>query len=117
MPEYTVAAVDEIPEGDAIGVKVDGLEIAVFNVDGEFYAIQNRCIHRRLTLHNFNEERLHEDECLTDGPGSLDREACAVSCRGHGWKFDLEPGVNQVNGKRMRTFDVEAVDGEVRVSV
>lgn len=117
MAEYTVATADEIPEGDAIGVSVDGLEIAVFKIDGEFYAIQNRCIHRRLTLHNFNEERLHEDECLTDGPGSLNSEECVVSCPGHGWKFDLRTGENPVNGKRMRTFDVEAVDGEVRVTV
>lgn len=46
MSEYVkVAHTDQLPPGKGMLVKVKGLEIALFNVDGVFYAISNRCPH------------------------------------------------------------------------
>lgn len=114
---HIVANADKIPEGDVIGVEVDGIEIAVFNIDGEFYAIQNRCIHRRAPLHKIYEDRINEEDCMTDGPGAIDQEECKVACPWHGWTFELETGVNPESGKRMRTFDVERQNGDIVVYV
>lgn len=42
---HEVAKASEINEGEAKLVEVDGTEIALFNLGGEFYAITNECSH------------------------------------------------------------------------
>ena len=39
------AAVGEVPEGDVIGVNVAGKDIALYEVEGEFFATDNVCTH------------------------------------------------------------------------
>lgn len=39
------AAVNDVPEGDVIGVKVAGRDIALYEVEGEIYATDNICTH------------------------------------------------------------------------
>jgi len=39
------AAADAVPEGDVIGVMVDGRDIALYEVDGQVYATDNICTH------------------------------------------------------------------------
>jgi len=39
------ACLDDIPEGDVVGVKVNGKEIALYEVEGEIYATDNLCTH------------------------------------------------------------------------
>jgi len=117
MTTYTVASIDEIPEGDVLGVKVDGIEIAIVNIKGKFYGIQNVCIHRAQRLHTATQERINEDHCVTDGPGVIDQEQCTITCPGHDWKFELETGVSPATGKKMRTFPVTTNNGEIQVEV
>ena len=46
MPEFVEAArVDQIPPGTGTTIKVADKEIAIFNVDGNFYAIGDSCAH------------------------------------------------------------------------
>ena len=46
MPKFQkVSTKSELPEGSAQCVEVDGKRIAVFNVGGEFYAIDDTCPH------------------------------------------------------------------------
>ena len=46
MASHVVAAVDEIPPGQRKLVEVSGRNIVVFNLGGEFFALNNRCPHR-----------------------------------------------------------------------
>ena len=39
------AAVDDVPEGDVIGVNVAGRDIALYEVEGAIYATDNVCTH------------------------------------------------------------------------
>ena len=41
MPEYKVAAVDDVPAGGARAVRVEGKQIGLFNAGGELYAIDD----------------------------------------------------------------------------
>ena len=69
-----VAAVSELPVGERKLVEVDGLRIAVFNLDGQFYCIADVCSH-------------------DDGPvaeGSVN--GCEIECPRHGARFDLRTG-------------------------
>jgi 3-phenylpropionate/trans-cinnamate dioxygenase ferredoxin subunit len=74
MPRHRVAKVSDIPEGTTHRVVVDGLEVLVCNVGGQFYAI--------------------EDVCTHDG-GPLDQgelEGPCVVCPRHGATFDVRSG-------------------------
>lgn len=71
----TVAQVSDIPPGTARTVDVNGVWIALFNVDGTFYAIDNACPHAGGPL----------------GEGKL-REGGIVECPWHGWRFDVATG-------------------------
>jgi len=82
MPEGTrvrVAGVGEINPGEGRVVDVAGREIAVFNVDGRYYAIDNACPHRGGPL----------------GEGDLD--GAVVACPWHAWRWDVTTGANTNN--------------------
>ena len=46
MAEYAVAKVDEMPAGAGKVVFAGDKPIALFNVNGTFFAIDNTCAHR-----------------------------------------------------------------------
>ena len=71
-----VCKTSELTEGQSKCVQTNGKDIAVFNVKGKFYAIDNICIHAGGTLN--------------DGP--IDLENCQVTCNWHGWAYDLATG-------------------------
>jgi nitrite reductase/ring-hydroxylating ferredoxin subunit len=71
---HEVAKTDEIEPGTAILVEVDGKEIALFNLNGEFYAISNECS--------------HVGGPLCEG----DIEGDKVICPWHGAEFDIKSG-------------------------
>lgn len=75
MAEFVrVARLSDIPPGTIKGVKARGKEILLANIDGEAYAIGDRCTHLRYRLHN----------------GELD--GTIVTCPGHGARFDVTDG-------------------------
>ncbi|MGL1832254.1 non-heme iron oxygenase ferredoxin subunit [Rhodocyclaceae bacterium SMB388] len=57
-----VADVTAVPEGDVIGVIVNGRDVALYEVEGEIFATDNTCTHGQARLSDgFLEER--EIEC------------------------------------------------------
>lgn len=69
---------EELPPGSRKLVKINNLEIALFNLNGTFYAIKNRCPHRGGPL----------IRGLIDTTGG-------IKCPMHGWRFDLRNGSSQ----------------------
>lgn len=69
-----VARKSELPERGGICVEVEGQRIALFQVDGEVYAIDDLCTHEQASL--------SEGE-IEDGQ---------VECPWHGAAFDLRTG-------------------------
>ena len=43
-------SVDEVPPGEALQVSHDAQKVAIFNVDGEFFATQDQCTHGEWSL-------------------------------------------------------------------
>lgn len=77
MAEFKkVADKSEIPAGQGKTVEVDGKRIAIFNVDGRFYAIDDTCAHQGGPL----------------GEGELD--GAIVTCPWHAWMYDVTTGQN-----------------------
>src|SRR6059058_5542225 len=99
MPVETVAKVSDTPPGTITLHEVAGKRIALCNVNGRFYAIDDVCTH--------------------DG-GSLDQgelEGSLVECPRHGAKFDVTTGRAVVLPavRPVKTYPVEVDGDEVKV--
>ena len=95
-----LAAVEDVPAGEGRVVEIEGKDLALFNVDGTFYAIDNACAHR-------------------GGPlGEGDLEGRFVSCPWHAWRWDVTTGANARNpAVRMACFPVAVENGAVFVEL
>ena len=92
-------AVSDVAPGTAKLVAVDGKEIALFNVDGTFYALDNECPHR-------------------GGPlGEGDLEGCIVTCPWHAWQYDVRSGESITDDLKVARYDVKVEGGDVLVAV
>lgn len=113
MGEHRLGTVEEFPENDGVAVEVDGHDIAVFNLDGSFYAIYDRCTHKHAPLHRAGDERFNSERCGSPTKGEIHVEDCSIRCPWHNLKWDLETGQSPATGVALPTFDVEVDDGEV----
>jgi 3-phenylpropionate/trans-cinnamate dioxygenase ferredoxin component len=78
-----VAAAADIGPGTGMVVSAVGKALALFNVEGAYYAVDNTCPHRGGPL----------------GEGDLDGQV--VNCPWHGWSWDVTSGAN-VNNPAVR---------------
>jgi nitrite reductase (NADH) small subunit len=111
-----VAEADSVAPGRGMGIEVDGIELAVFNVDGEYYALSNRCPHQRAPLCKVGEPKINGDKCWTETRGGFTGQP-AVTCPWHLWEINLETGEHETSGKRIATFDVREADGALYVRI
>lgn len=90
----------EVPAGTGRVVEAAGRTLAVFNVDGVFYAIDNECSHR-------------------GGPlGEGDLEGTVVMCPWHAWRWDVTTGANVNNpAVKMACYRVVEREGSLFVDV
>jgi 3-phenylpropionate/trans-cinnamate dioxygenase ferredoxin subunit len=112
MNRHVVARVADIPPGSSKLVTVQGRDIAVFNLHGEFFAIFNRCPHEGAPLCQGQIVSLVE----SDEPGSyrLSRPGEMLRCPWHGWEFDIRTGQSWCDPRRTRvkSFAVAVEPGE-----
>jgi 3-phenylpropionate/trans-cinnamate dioxygenase ferredoxin component len=96
-----VATTDEVPPGAAKAVAVNGRKLAVFNVEGSYYAIDETCTHRGAPL--------SEGECV----------GTQVYCPWHGACFDLTTGspLSPPAKQGVATYKVQVVGNEIQVDV
>ena len=95
-----VAAVGDVASGQGAVVEADGKSLALFNVDGAWYATDNTCPHRGGPL----------------GEGDLDGRV--VTCPWHAWRWDVTTGANVNNPVvRVACFPVAVENGAVYVEV
>jgi nitrite reductase/ring-hydroxylating ferredoxin subunit len=97
---HVVAHVDEIPPGSRKIVEVAGRSIGVFNVNGTFHALRNRCPHQGGPLC----EGFLMSSLGSRGPGHYDHRPgeTLVRCPWHGWEFDLRTGQSWFDPERTR---------------
>ena len=100
MPDFKrVAATADIPVGQARTYVVGGREIAIFNVAGEFHAIENSCPHQGGPL----------------AEGWI--EGKIVTCPWHAWCFDVTTGAMTLGGyTSVDAFDVAVEGANLKVS-
>ena len=101
MVSIKVACVSDVPLGTGVMVIVEDELVALFNIDGQFYAIEDACPHQGAPL----------SEGMVTG--------CVTVCPWHGAEFDVTngkllsgPGVRDV-----KSYAVKVEGGDVFVEV
>ena len=79
---------------------MNGRAIVVFNLGGEFFALNNRCPHRGGSLHLGIQTGLVES--TEPGRYSYSRQGEMVKCPWHGWEFDIRTGQSWCEPTRVR---------------
>lgn len=115
MAEHTICSTDELDVGERIITDIEGREIAVFNVKGEYIAAANYCVHAGGPI---CEGRV--TGTVTAEPDTWewdwDRDDEIIACPWHGWEFDLLSGKNlSLDKYRLITYETLVRDGEVIV--
>jgi nitrite reductase/ring-hydroxylating ferredoxin subunit len=93
-----VCPVDALPQGTLRTVALPhGDELVIYNLDGEYYAIENSCPHR--------------------GAGLSDGAVIGhvVECSLHGWQFDVRTGECLTVRETIKTFPVRVINGVINV--
>ena len=102
MAQFRKAArTEDVPAGQGKIVKAGGKHIALFNIDGTYYAIDDTCPHR-------------------GGPLSEGEVACTtVTCPWHQARFDLKTGdvVNPPAEVGVSRFNVRMVGNDVEIEI
>ncbi|MBA3753445.1 MAG: Rieske (2Fe-2S) protein [Nitrospira sp.] len=88
-----IAGTTDVKPGSGMVAEVNGKAIALFNLDGAFYAIDNTCVHR-------------------GGPlGEGDVEGEVVTCPWHNWQFNEKTGACVNNPSAKVTPDEVTIEG------
>jgi len=96
--KHRITAADELNPGECMETVVDGRILAVYNVDGQFHALDGICPHAGGPL----------------GKGTL--QGRTVTCPWHGWQFDVETGQHCLNAEiEQKRYEVAVVGGDLVV--
>lgn len=100
MPQKVdVLPAASLPPGDWKAVRVGQRELAVFNVDGRFYTLNNSCPH-------------------VGGPLAMGRfEGHEVTCPLHAWRFDVRSGRCLNQPRDAISYPTTVVDGMVQAEL
>jgi len=118
VAEHLVGRVGDIPDGGSLIVELEGRSIGVFNVDGEFFAIRNRCSHQGGPLCTGDVLPLLRAEVLPTGKirEYWDESTPVVACPWHGWEYDLRTGKLLGDAsRRVAVYETRVEHDEIRV--
>lgn len=100
MPAFIeVTPVHDLPPGTGRMFRVAGKEIAIFNVNGEVFAIDDSCAHAGASL------------------GSGKFEGKIVTCRAHGLRYDVTTGEVTTGGLAVNSYPAKVADGRIFVAI
>jgi nitrite reductase/ring-hydroxylating ferredoxin subunit len=122
MGDHVVASVDDLNDGERLLVELEGREIALFNLDGEYHALLNWCAHQGGPC---GEGKISNTIVDAD----FDRDTLEVSlewgkddqilnCPWHAWEYDITSGeCLSRDGVLLPSFPVSVESNEIVVSV
>ena len=101
--DVEVCPVGALPPGTMKLVTAGNVSLGVYNVDGELYALEDRCS--------------HDDGLLAEG--EWEPEEGVAICPRHGARFDIRSGraLTLPAYEAVETFSVRVEDGVVKVTV
>ena len=108
-----IAPLIDFPPGTRMEVRVGSVQVAVFNVGGDFFALYGRCPHQSAPLSRgrlqgtviCNADTCWETQWAHDGE--------VLVCPGHGMEYNIRNGKAFGYDLRLRTYEVAIEDGQV----
>src|SRR5690606_24107069 len=98
-----VCTPSQVSEAQPFGTRIDGLQVAVFEHEGRYYAIEDRCPHADTRLSN----------------GFV--EGCEIECPLHEARFDIRDGRcthgRELTGRDVRSYPLRIVDGHLQIDI
>lgn len=111
----------ELPPGERTIINAGGRSIGVFNYNGQYYALENRCAHKYGPVCNGKLQGALKGEFLEPGlrvREYFDEEIPAISCPWHGWEYDLRTGTHLGDPDySIPSYDVIEENGELFVEL
>ena len=102
MARHVVAAVDDVPPGQRKLVEVqNGRAVVLFNLGGEFFALNNRCRTRAAACATARQTGL----VFCDQPGDhhYTRKGEIIRCPWHSREFDIRTGQSWCDPGKVKT--------------
>jgi nitrite reductase/ring-hydroxylating ferredoxin subunit len=97
---FAAGRVEDLPHGNCKTIRLPaGREIALYNINGEFYATENFCPHKGAPL-----------------AGGVLCEY-VIECDWHGWQFDVRTGECLTVAERIETYEVVVEEGVVKILI
>jgi 3-phenylpropionate/trans-cinnamate dioxygenase ferredoxin subunit len=98
-----VGRIEDVPPGHAARVEIGDVPVAIFNVDGEFFCVDDTCTHAEASLSD----------------GDLDVSRCVIECPLHGSAFDLRTGdpLSLPAVEPVHVHHIDTSDGVIRVAL
>jgi nitrite reductase/ring-hydroxylating ferredoxin subunit len=113
---FVVCRADELSPGNRLILDLGGRSVGVFNVDGRFHALHNRCPHIAgpLCLGPLAGTTVPTDDYVFQ----YGRDGYILRCAWHGWEFDVETGQALYDAKiKARTYPARVENDEVAVYI
>ena len=121
MTDYHIGKVDEFSDGDRRLVQCGNAEIAVFNLDGEFFAWHNECAHRGGPVCQGVIMKRVREPVADDGTVrtlQYDTTETHVVCPWHGYEYNIRTGEHPGHGQlKLRKAELSIRDGEIYVGI
>jgi nitrite reductase/ring-hydroxylating ferredoxin subunit len=117
MPsEHVVAQVGEISAGERRIVSIGNLEIGVFNVAGQYYALPNVCLHQYGPVCTGRISGTLKATAAGDWKLEWVSEGQIVTCPWHGLEYNITTGQCLAFPRRkLRSYPVKVEDGQIKV--
>lgn len=98
---HQVATTDQLDEDEAVQVIVNGKEIAIVNLGGEFYALDDICTHAYASM----ADGYIEGDC--------------IECPLHGAQFNIKTGKAETPPatEDLKTYELKIEDGNILVGI
>ena len=97
---HSAAKSSDLPKGSGKSLEVAGQRVALFNVDGKYYALADSCMHRGGPL----------------GEGHLD--GTRVTCPWHAWDFDVKTGeCHTMQGAKQKSYPTKIENDQIFVDL
>ncbi len=101
MDWIQAAPISEVRKKGQALVRRGKRQIALFTVEGEVFAVDNRCPHEGYPLLQ----------------GTVDTKTCVLTCQWHNWRFRLESGECILGEDHVRSYPTKVADGFIYVDV
>ena len=101
MPFVPIARLEDVPRDRGLRVELNGIAIGLYRVGDAIHAMEDTCPHAGYPL--------------AEG----DFEGCVITCRAHGWPFDVTTGFDpaHADGFPIPCFAVEVENNEIRIDL